>query len=90
VWYRDALASYVRDMLLDSRSLSRAWVDRARLETAVESHIRGDRNYTNELHKILTLELFHRVLLEGGAGDSNATFAAEISSRQSSKNFAFR
>lgn len=92
VWYRDALASYLRDMLLDPRSLSRAWANRARLETAVESHIRGDRNYTNELHKVLTLELLHRVLLDTGTEDSNrsTTLAAEISSRQSSKNFACR
>lgn len=92
VWYRDELATYLRDMLLDSRSLSRGWVNRTRLVAAIESHIRGTRNYTKELHKLLTLELLHRVLLDGGTGNSNhsATFAAERSSRQSSKNFAFR
>jgi asparagine synthase (glutamine-hydrolysing) len=65
VWYRDALANYLREVLLDSRSLSRPWVERRKVEAAVESHIRGERNYTNELHKVLTLELLHRVLLEG-------------------------
>ena len=65
VWYRDALANYLREMLLDSRSLSRPWVERRKVEAAVESHIRGERNYTNELHKVLTLELLHRALLEG-------------------------
>jgi asparagine synthase (glutamine-hydrolysing) len=91
VWYRDALASYVRDMLLDARSLSRSWVDRRKIEAAVESHIRGDGNYTNELHKVLTLELLHRVLLDGGTEEGiPATSAIEISSRQSRENFAIR
>ena len=92
VWYRDALAGYLREMLLDSQSLSRAWIDRSKLEAAVKSHIRGDRNYTNELHKVLTLELLHRVLLDGGSkeGAGPTTFASEISSRSSGKNFALR
>jgi asparagine synthase (glutamine-hydrolysing) len=92
VWYRDALAGYLREMLLDSRSLSRAWVDRPRLEAAVEGHIRGKRNYTNALHKMLTLELLHRVFMDGDKKESTypTTFAAEISARPSSKNFALR
>jgi asparagine synthase (glutamine-hydrolysing) len=92
VWYRDALAGYLQDLLLDSRSLSRAWIDRRRLEAAVQSHIRGDRNYTNELHKILTLEILHRVLLDGGTKEDPypATYGLEINSRRSSKNFALR
>jgi asparagine synthase (glutamine-hydrolysing) len=28
VWYRDALAGYVREMLLDPRSLSRPYIER--------------------------------------------------------------
>jgi hypothetical protein len=34
------------------------------VETIVRGHLKGDRNYTNELHKVLTLELFHRQLLD--------------------------
>ena len=32
VWYRDALANYVREMLLDSRSLARPSLERKRVE----------------------------------------------------------
>ena len=60
VWYRDELARYVREMLLDPRSLSRPYVDRTTLEHIVTSHVKGDRNYTTEIHKLLTLELLHR------------------------------
>jgi len=60
VWYRDAIADYVREMLLDSRTLARPYIHRKQLETMVQGHIKGDRNYTNEIHMVLTLELLHR------------------------------
>ena len=64
VWYRDALAGYVREMLLDPRTLSRPYLERKRVEAIVEGHLKGGHNYTTEIHKILTLELMHRTLLD--------------------------
>jgi asparagine synthase (glutamine-hydrolysing) len=64
IWYRDALAGYVREILLDPRSLSRPYIERKRLEEVVQGHLKGDRNYTNEIHKMLTLELLHRLFLD--------------------------
>lgn len=64
IWYRDALSKYVRDMLLDSRALSRPYVERAGLEAVVRGHLRGDRNYTTDIHRVLTLELIHRLFLD--------------------------
>jgi asparagine synthase (glutamine-hydrolysing) len=64
IWYRDALANYVREMLLDQRSLCRPYIDRKGLEAVVRGHLKGDRNYTNEIHKVLTLEIFHRLFLD--------------------------
>jgi asparagine synthase (glutamine-hydrolysing) len=64
VWYRDALAEYVREMLLDPRSLSRPYIDRKRLKEVVQGHLKGDRNYTSEIHRVLTLELVHRLFLD--------------------------
>lgn len=63
-WYRDALAGYVREMLLDPRSLSRPYIDRRGLEVVVQGHLKGDRNYTTEIHKVLTLEIVHRLFLD--------------------------
>ena len=63
VWYRDALSGYVQEILLDSQSLSRPYIERKRLEEIVRAHSKGDRNYTAEIHKLLTLELIHRALL---------------------------
>lgn len=64
VWYRDALANYVREMLLDSRTLSRPYLQRQGVERVVEGHLRGDRNYTTAIHKLLTLEHLHRLFLD--------------------------
>lgn len=64
IWYRDALAVYVREMLLDPRSLSRPYIDRKGLEAVVRGHLRGNRNYTTEIHKVLTLEIVHRLFLD--------------------------
>jgi asparagine synthase (glutamine-hydrolysing) len=64
VWYRDALSGYVREMLLDERTLSRPYLDRTKVEMIVKGHLKGDRNYTTEIHKVLTLELVHRLFLD--------------------------
>jgi asparagine synthase (glutamine-hydrolysing) len=77
VWYRDALAGYVQEMLLDPRSLSRPYLERKVLEAIVHGHLKGDQNYTNELHKVLTLELVHRLFLEN-PGTNGERGAREI------------
>ena len=64
VWYRDQLADYVREMLLDSRSLARPYIEPNTVRTLVESHIKGNRNYTTEIHRLLTLELTHRLFID--------------------------
>jgi asparagine synthase (glutamine-hydrolysing) len=64
IWYRDNLADYVREILLDQRSLARPYVDGEAVRTIVNRHIKGDRNYTTEIHRMLTLELTHRLFID--------------------------
>jgi len=64
IWYRDTLSEYVREMLLDPRTLSRPYLVPSVLETMVQGHLKGDRNYTTEIHQVLTLELLHRLFLD--------------------------
>lgn len=68
VWYRDALSKYVREVLLDPRTLSRPFLERKRLEAVVEHHLTGRRNYTTEIHTVLTLELLHRLWIDSSGG----------------------
>jgi asparagine synthase (glutamine-hydrolysing) len=63
-WYRDALSGYVQDVLLDPRTLSRPYLDRKRVEAMVKSHLAGMRNCTAEIHRVLTLELLHRLFFD--------------------------
>src|SRR5262249_52409951 len=56
-WYREVLSGYVREMLLDSRTLSRAYLNRDQVKAIVKGHLGGGRNYTTEIHQLLTLEL---------------------------------
>ena len=64
IWYRDALSDYVREILLDPRTLSRPYIQRKGLEAVVRGHLKGNHNYTNEIHKLLSLELLQRLFFD--------------------------
>ena len=64
VWYRDQLSNYVRQMLLDPLSLSRPYIQKRTVEAVVEGHLKGNRNYTMEIHRLLTMELLHRTFFD--------------------------
>jgi asparagine synthase (glutamine-hydrolysing) len=64
LWYRDALISYVREMLLDSKTLARPYLDRVSMERMVHEHCEGRRNHTTAIHKVLTLEFIHRLFID--------------------------
>jgi asparagine synthase (glutamine-hydrolysing) len=85
VWYRDTLAAYVRDILLDPRSCSRPYLDRKGLEAVVQGHLKGERNYTMEIHKLLTLEILTRLFVDnprtGGSG-TRFGFPASVGAAQ--------
>jgi asparagine synthase (glutamine-hydrolysing) len=46
VWYRDSLSDYVRQMLLDPRTLARPYVERKGVEAIVRGHLGGGQNHT--------------------------------------------
>lgn len=64
VWYRDALSRHVQEILLDPRTLSRPYIQKNSLESMVRRHVSGTHNYTTEIHKVLTLELLHRLFID--------------------------
>jgi asparagine synthase (glutamine-hydrolysing) len=51
-------------MLLDERTLSRPYLQRSAVEKIVQGHLGGGLNYTTAIHKLLTLELIHRLFLD--------------------------
>jgi asparagine synthase (glutamine-hydrolysing) len=64
VWYRDVLANYVREILLDHRSLSRPYLNPEVTRKSVNDHLKGSGNYTTEIHRLMTLELAHRLFVD--------------------------
>jgi asparagine synthase (glutamine-hydrolysing) len=64
VWYRDRLAGYVKDVLLDARTRHRPYLRGQALEKMVLGHTKGHQNNTLEIHKMLALELVQRQLIE--------------------------
>jgi hypothetical protein len=56
VFYRDELSGYLREVLLDPRSVSRSYLHRSGVEKILNGHLKGNRNYTLEIHKLLTAE----------------------------------
>jgi len=71
VWYRDALAGYVQEILLDPRTLSRPFLERRSIESMVTGHVRGNRNSTTAIHKLLTMELLFRQFFDAQPSDGS-------------------
>lgn len=64
VWYRDQLSQHVRDVLLDSKSLSRPYLNKHKVEAIVAGHLKGNQNFTPEIHNLMTLEYIHRLFID--------------------------
>jgi asparagine synthase (glutamine-hydrolysing) len=63
-FYRTSLAPYVREILLDRRTLGRSLFNPKAVESIVIGHTTGQANYTVEIHALLTAELMQRQLIE--------------------------
>jgi hypothetical protein len=64
-WFRDELASFVKDILYDRRSLSRDYLDPSEVRKVVTMHTSGNANGTHIIDKLLTLELVQRIMIAG-------------------------
>lgn len=64
IWYRDQLSGYLQDILLDTRARRRSYVNASVLEKTVRAHTSGTENHTVEIHRLLTLELLQRHMLD--------------------------
>ncbi len=64
VWYRDQLSHYVKEILLDPRTLERPYFQGRVLKDMVNAHTEGRQNWTLEIHRALSLELLQRQLIE--------------------------
>jgi asparagine synthase (glutamine-hydrolysing) len=63
-WFRDELYGYVREHLLDARSLARGYFRRDAVEALIEDHRAGRRNNASRLWSLLMLEHWHREIVD--------------------------
>ena len=63
-FYRTSLAPYLKEILLDRRTLKRSFFEPKAVEEIVTGHTSGKANYTLEIHALLTAELIQRELIE--------------------------
>ena len=63
-WFRGPMRDYLRDHVLDERSLSRSLFARAPLEALVAEHVDGVQNHEKTLWALLNLEMWKQRCLE--------------------------
>ncbi len=61
-WLRQELAAYVSDILIDLRNQPGRFWNSHFLKFMAEEHIRGHKNYQQEINAVLTLEAVERLL----------------------------
>lgn len=64
IWFRKQLAPYVREILLDRRTAARPYFNHSYIEKIVHHHLKGDQNYTDQIERVLTVELACREFLD--------------------------
>jgi asparagine synthase (glutamine-hydrolysing) len=63
-WFRQSLAGYCRELLLDGRLEARGLVDCGALSVMLENHIAGSANYTRQLRAFISLEIWFRLFID--------------------------
>ena len=64
LWYRDQLGQYLKEILLDLRARQRPYIQEHVLVRMIDAHTKGWQNWTQEIHRVLSLELLQRQLIE--------------------------
>ncbi len=65
-WLAGPRAEWLREVLLDPRTLGRGWWRRAAVERLLRDHTRRRADHTDHLWTLLCLELWHREVVEAG------------------------
>lgn len=63
-WFRQVLAPYCREILLDGRLGARGLVSEPAVAAMLEAHIAGEANYTRQLRALISLEIWFRLFID--------------------------
>jgi asparagine synthase (glutamine-hydrolysing) len=64
LWFRTCLSGYLREILLDDRTLKRHYFNAVYLRKIVNDHTKGKGNYLKDISTSLSIELVNRLLIE--------------------------
>jgi asparagine synthase (glutamine-hydrolysing) len=80
-WMRDSMKEQFLNVLLEPRTLQRGYFKPEAVRGMIQEHIRGRRNRSGILWRMLVLELWHRNFMEAGAARGQ-THPPNVSSRE--------
>jgi asparagine synthase (glutamine-hydrolysing) len=80
-WMRDSMKEQFLNVLLEPRTLQRGYFKPEAVRGIIQEHIRGRRNRSGILWRMLVLELWHRNFMEAGAARGQ-TDPPNVSSRE--------
>lgn len=63
-WFRQKLAGYCREMLLDGRLGARGLVEENTIRDMLAAHVAGTANYTRQLRALISLEIWFRLFVD--------------------------
>jgi len=79
-WLAGPRLQTIREMLLEPRSMNRGYFRREAIEKLFDEHRAKYRDNYDRIWRLLNLELWHRVCLEGGANDEIGEPAMKMAS----------
>ena len=71
-WYRTSILPYIRETILNKRSLARGYFEPAAVRRVVDEHTAGQRNHKLLLWSLMCFEWWNRLFVDGEAPDDNA------------------
>lgn len=77
-WMRDEVKPKLWRILLEPRTLQRGYFKPAAVEALIQEHVRGRRNRSGMLWRMLVLELWHRNFMEARSSWTAARIAPDL------------
>ncbi|MFH1752762.1 MAG: asparagine synthase (glutamine-hydrolyzing) [Candidatus Omnitrophota bacterium] len=68
-WFRGPLKDFVRDALLDRKSLDRGLFREDYIKRLLDEHQNNKRDHSNRIWALLSFEMWHRIFIEGRSID---------------------
>jgi asparagine synthase (glutamine-hydrolysing) len=80
-WFQDGLLGFAREVLLDRRSLERAYFDARGLEQMLSGKAMDDRS-ARAIYALVAFEFWNRMFVDRSSGKSAAASASPLSAAQ--------